>query len=56
MKKTIALALAALMLLALLTACAVKPAETEPAELEQAVQTEQPAEPETDETAQYAWM
>ena len=47
MKKTIALALAALMLLALLTACAVKPAETEPAELEQAVQTEQPAEPET---------
>ncbi|MFR7743933.1 MAG: hypothetical protein ACLU3I_12060 [Acutalibacteraceae bacterium] len=30
MKKTIALALAALMLLALLTACAAKPAETEP--------------------------
>ena len=54
MKKTIALALAALMLLALLTACAVKPAETEPAELEQAVQTEQPAEPETDETAEDA--
>ena len=49
MKKTIALALAALMLLALLTACAAKPAETEPAELEQTVQTEQPAEPETDE-------
>ena len=41
MKKTIALALAALMLLALLTACAAKPAETEPAELEQTVQTEQ---------------
>ena len=54
MKKTIALALAALMLLALLTACAAKPAETEPAELEQTVQTEQPAEPETDETAEDA--
>ena len=49
MKKTIALALAALMLLALLTACAAKPAETEPAEQEQTVQTEQPAEPETPE-------
>ena len=54
MKKTIALALAALMLLALLTACAAKPAETEPAEQEQTVQTEQPAEPETDETAEDA--
>ena len=54
MKKTIALVLAALMLLALLTACAAKPAETEPAELEQTVQTEQPAEPETDETAEDA--
>ena len=54
MKKTIALALAALMLLALLTACAAKPAETEPAELEQTVQTEQPAESETDETAEDA--
>ena len=54
MKKTIALALAALMLLALLTACAAKPAETEPAELEQTVQTEQTAEPETDETAEDA--
>ena len=54
MKKTIALALAALMLLALLTACAAKPAETEPAELEQTVQTEQPAEPEADETAEDA--
>ena len=54
MKKTIALALAALMLLALLTACAAKHAETEPAELEQTVQTEQPAEPETDETAEDA--
>lgn len=37
MKKTIALALAALMLLVLLTACSAKPAETEPAELEQTV-------------------
>ena len=54
MKKTIALALAALMLLVLLTACSAKPAETEPAELEQTVQTEQPAEPETDETAEDA--
>ena len=51
MKKTIALALAALMLLALLTACAAKPAETEPAESSEsdACETpEQPAEPETD--------
>ena len=54
MKKTIALALAALMLLALLTACAAKPAETKPTEssASDAAETpEQTSTPETTETA-----
>ena len=54
MKKTIALALAALTLLALLTACAAKPAETEPAEpaASDAAETpEQTAEPEDTDAA-----
>ena len=54
MKKTIALALAALMLLALLTACAAKPTETKPTEssASDAAETpEQTSTPETTETA-----
>ena len=54
MKKLIALALAALMLLALLAGCASKPAETEPAEptTSDAAETpEQTAEPEDTDTA-----
>ena len=54
MKKTIALALAALMLLALLTACAAKPAETKPTESgdsDAAETPEQTSTPETTETA-----
>ena len=54
MKKTIALALAVLMLLALLTACAAKPAETKPTEssASDAAETpEQTSTPETTETA-----
>ena len=44
MKKTIALALAILLLLALLTACAAKPAETEQPAAPDAAQSTQPAE------------
>jgi len=54
MKKTIALALAALMLLALLTACAAKPAETKPTESSASDAAETPEQtptPETTETA-----
>ena len=51
MKKFIALALAALMLLAVLAGCAQQSA---PAESTESEQTEQPAEPETDETAEDA--
>ena len=54
MKKTIALALAALMLLALLTACAAKPAETKPTESSASDAAESPEQaptPETTETA-----
>ncbi len=54
MKKTIALALAALLMLALLTACAAKPAETEPTESSASDAAETPEQTQTPETTETA--